>query len=1360
MDIASLVFEIDSTQAVAAEKHLDKLAKTSERVEASARKVKTASEQAGIGINASASATGRATKSATQHAAAAGVVERAMRSSLLTRSESIKLLLRNAQVQAKLAADEARDAKRTASEVAKAASLSAKATAAAERERSAAFRQSQAIQAEIMRERVALARQAEREESAAARAAASASMKADRDAAASATAAERERVAAWRQSQRIQAEIMRERVSLARAAEREEAAGAKAAAAERAEADRAAAAATADLERRIFALKSAIDPAYAAQSRLDAEMREAAALYRMGAISSSDYAKRVSQLDAEMASAARGQDTFNGVMVRGVGSSKNLTYAGLNLSRQLADIGVQGSQLNANWGMIFIQQAPQIVDIFQNLKAEGIGVSAALKGMYAQAAPLLAILAPIAVAAAAVGSVFALSAQQINSENKGLINSFGLTKDQLEDVKKKTITMGDVAVGTFNAVKGALLEAFGPQLKAAGNAITKFLDELAANTVKEAKAIVGAFVGAYEAVVATWKMLPSAFGDATISAANLALTGLEKLINGAIGLINPLIEGLNDRFKLAIPTLSQVEIGKLSNSYAGAMERTAKAGAEAFARGNAAGASMVEKGLAAVNRETLKAYEARVRKEAGDAKAAKAKADELTAYEKAVKASQEYERSLTEEIQTMGMSTEQLKRREIAMKAAAAPTEELARAIRVLGANWEYQTGVMNAFDAQNKAVTSAANDNIKSMAQTIGEVHLDTAFDGMIFALEKAMDQAYSVADAVDGIAYSIRGNDWLGAFAGLLRAINEVKKGFEAAKASGDKLSMINAIGGAAMGVGSAIGGSTGGAITGAASGAMTGAQIGSIIPGVGTAVGSVVGGLIGGISSLFGSSKAKKRAKAEAEAQRLAEEQARLQAVANERRALEIQLMELQGDAAGALAAARSDELAKMDASNRALKEQTWALQDAAAAKAKADALAAEAAQKAATIATQRHDLEIQLLEAMGKTDDAAKIRLADERATVDESLRGLFDQIQAERELTRARDAATAAVEAAARAEAERAAAAASFQASMQSDAANLVAKAQQDLRAAYDAQVASIRAGRDQMAGYAQSFREFRLGLSGAAASGEDFYAIAAKARLGDTAAMGQLVGAAQAADASALSGASTQLEYLREQTKIRAAVQAAEDTATRQVSIADKQLAALEAQVSGLITVNDSVLSVASAVAALKSALKVQDMAFGGAMANPNREWGANPDVNKLLARTTGYAGDFGAGGWQAWIEAQDEATKAKGRAVLMAQGQSYRAGFAVGGVFTSPTDFRMGDQLGQMAEAGPEAIMPLVQTGGGLGVRAVGADNAELKAEIRDLKETLNGALIAIAKNTGEGARIARRWDGDGLPPEREVAA
>jgi hypothetical protein len=136
-----------------------------------------------------------------------------------------------------------------------------------------------------------------------------------------------------------------------------------------------------------------------------------------------------------------------------------------------------------------------------------------------------------------------------------------------------------------------------------------------------------------------------------------------------------------------------------------------------------------------------------------------------------------------------------------------------------------------------------------------------------------------------------------------------------------------------------------------------------------------------------------------------QELAEAQERAADLARQRQSLEIQLMEAQGNSAGALAAQRALELAAMDESLRGLQSQIYAAQDAA----KAAEELAQAQERAANLSRQRQDLEIQLMEAQGNSAGALAARRELELAGMNETLRALQSQIYA------AEDAAKAAQE---------------------------------------------------------------------------------------------------------------------------------------------------------------------------------------------------------------------------------------------------------------------------------------------------------------------------------------------------------
>lgn len=430
------------------------------------------------------------------------------------------------------------------------------------------------------------------------------------------------------------------------------------------------------------------------------------------------------------------------------------------------------------------------------------------------------------------------------------------------------------------------------------------------------------------------------------------------------------------------------------------------------------------------------------------------------------------------------------------------------------------------------------------------------------------------------------------------------------------------------------------------------------------------------------------AQEAASAQAELARAQQEAADVaRQIASQRRNLEIDLMSATGDVAGALAAKRADELAAMHASLRPLQQAIWTAQEAAAAQAELARAQQEAADIARQIASQRRDLEIELMEATGNSAGALAARRADELAAIDASLRPIKEAIWAAQDLAAAQAEATRAAEEATRAyEQQR-------QAML-----DLVETARNDLTQAYQREAAALQETIDKFGGFSDSLRAFRKeldqigsGSASYASTKAEFDRVAALARLGDAEALGGLQGVSKTFLDAAMSNASSQQAYLRDLALVKSAVDLAADTADRTKTAAERQLEALNASVAGLITLNESVLSVRDAIGALQEAMRL--------------------------------AGAYGI-------------TK-----------------FARGGVFTTPTYF----DIGQMAEAGPEAIMPLHQGPNGLGVRAVN-DNGSvdaLLAEVRALRgeiAELKAAGVQTAVNTGQIKRQIDRQEVDGV--------
>jgi hypothetical protein len=275
--------------------------------------------------------------------------------------------------------------------------------------------------------------------------------------------------------------------------------------------------------------------------------------------------------------------------------------------------------------------------------------------------------------------------------------------------------------------------------------------------------------------------------------------------------------------------------------------------------------------------------------------------------------------------------------------------------------------------------------------------------------------DSLRNAESAVGGLASAFKSHDWGQVASQLVSTVQSLSVAFGPNGTLGSK---IGAAAGVGQAVGSAVGGVAGSTISGIAGGASLGFTLGG-------PVGAAVGAVLGGIAGFLSGSSAKKAqqaadAKAAAEAaaahaqsvanealqlriqlldaegkteeanalrreqalagvnaenreleaqlldlqeaaQKAAEAAAHVAQVTAEGHALQIQLLELTGDATGALNARRADELAALDAANRGLQQEIFNLQDLASAR--ADAAAKVADDKTALVAAR--DAEAQAL-----------------------------------------------------------------------------------------------------------------------------------------------------------------------------------------------------------------------------------------------------------------------------------------------------------------------------------------------------------------------------------------------------------
>ncbi|MFN4176420.1 hypothetical protein [Phenylobacterium sp.] len=523
----------------------------------------------------------------------------------------------------------------------------------------------------------------------------------------------------------------------------------------------------------------------------------------------------------------------------------------------------------------------------------------------------------------------------------------------------------------------------------------------------------------------------------------------------------------------------------------------------------------------------------------------KALTEEEKAHKKAKEAADRYIESLQKEIDTFGMTSEQVKQKEdlaAASEALAAGLLMEAAAILRLAEARRQLAGVEWQKAADPGALT------------TIGSPEIVSGLDLTIDKLGEALDSADQLAWSIEGVFNGLKNGDWMGAAMNAVRAFQKMR---ESGQSLGETLAGIG------VAVGNMVGGVAGAGISGASSGALTGFMVGG-------PVGAVVGGILGGLGGIFGASKAKKRAKKQAREQARLEAERKAQQLADARRELEIRLMELQGKSAEALTARRKAELAAMDESLRALQEQVWAAEDAAEAEAK--------------LAQEREilkDLEMQLLEV---TDAAAAAELSRQQIleSLPENLRDLQRAVWGVQDANAALAAA-------------------------QEEAAALVEDARDDLAAAYDREAEALRGVIDRFTTLADTLADFGKELAGdvqaaadprarAAATGAEARRLSALAAGGDAEAMAQLPEAIRAWLAAEEAIAPTAQALAGVRGEARDMVSRAEQAARAQADDAQSQLDQLTASVAALLQLNETVLSVREAIVEMHNRLYEADM--------------------------------------------------------------------------------------------------------------------------------------------------------------------
>lgn len=237
-------------------------------------------------------------------------------------------------------------------------------------------------------------------------------------------------------------------------------------------AHREAEAATARDADTLARLRAMIDPAAAAQNRLNVELAEARRVMAAAGASAEELAAAEDALWARSMRATQQHDAM-------AGSARRSGFALQTIALQLPDI-TQGLLTGQKPMTVFIQQGFQIVQVAQ--MAEG-----GLRGFGKEVAGLALRFAPALAALALAGAGFALFNRWVNEGVKHdqltadlgrITGGANATKEELYKLREASITWGDTMSALFSVVGKDIAESFVGDMKHMSKQTKETLDDL------------------------------------------------------------------------------------------------------------------------------------------------------------------------------------------------------------------------------------------------------------------------------------------------------------------------------------------------------------------------------------------------------------------------------------------------------------------------------------------------------------------------------------------------------------------------------------------------------------------------------------------------------------------------------------------------------------------------------------------------------------------------------------------------------------------------------------------------------------------------------------------------------------------
>lgn len=297
----------------------------------------------------------------------------------------------------------------------------------------------------------------------------------------------------------------------------------------------------------------------------------------------------------------------------------------------------------------FAVTVPTISNSFTNLNTaltryvgqvdQGAGASAKFSQAINAMATNIDVVAPIAASLAAALLAFSVGGP-VGAGLAGLTTAFYLLGDSITPIQGELATLGDYAASAFNMAMtaggeaatfiqqqyAAVADALTTALSAAGTDAGAVFDAVVNAVKMQVNAIIGTFVFAAKTIKATWDTLGFAMADTIANAMNSVIATVESALRAVSGAVNSIVSKINSASTAVgggqLPTLGDVNLGRVRNGYAGAGAAAGKAYGEAFQSLTTDYVGATVDGARGILQKLRDDANARATKRASDAKAA------------------------------------------------------------------------------------------------------------------------------------------------------------------------------------------------------------------------------------------------------------------------------------------------------------------------------------------------------------------------------------------------------------------------------------------------------------------------------------------------------------------------------------------------------------------------------------------------------------------------------------------------------------------------------------------------------------------------------------------------------------------